>query len=115
MRGSRQLPAQGRQWAIKLVATAQVAMMLWPKCTGGYACLPVASCWTATLIIRLDGGTIVKDLGRLDFTKLLGFDSVSDQILDAIDFQDETIGAKLGAKVGEEPSVPPKVPDTRSL
>ena len=56
----------------------------------------------------------MKDLGRLDFTRLLGFDSVSDQILDGIDFQDETIGAKLGAKVGEEPSVPAKAPDTRS-
>jgi hypothetical protein len=69
---------------------------------------------TATSKVRLDGGRIVKDVGRLDFTKLLGFDSVSDPILDGIDFQDETVGAKLGAKVGEEPSVPPKAPDARS-
>ena len=40
----------------------------------------------------------------MDFTKLLGFDAVADQISSGIDFKDETLGAKLGAKVGEEPS-----------
>ena len=44
----------------------------------------------------------------LDFTKLLGFDSVADQLSDGVDFQDETIGAKLGAKVGAEPVEPMK-------
>lgn len=43
---------------------------------------------------------------RLDYTKLLGFESVSELISDAVDFQDETIGAKLGAKVGKEEAAP---------
>jgi hypothetical protein len=38
----------------------------------------------------------------IDFSKLLGFDAVNDQISGSVDFQDETIGAKLGAKVGIE-------------
>ena len=38
---------------------------------------------------------------KIDFAKLLGFDAVSDQISGVVDFQDETIGAKLGAKVGD--------------
>ena len=42
--------------------------------------------------------------GKIDFTKLLGFETVRDRISDGIDFQDETIGAKLGAKVGEPPA-----------
>ena len=43
---------------------------------------------------------------RLDFTKLLGFDSVADQLSNGVDFQDETVGAKLGAKVGQEADEP---------
>ena len=38
---------------------------------------------------------------KIDYAKLLGFDVVSDQISGSVDFQDETIGAKLGAKVGD--------------
>ena len=38
----------------------------------------------------------------IDFSKLLGFDAVNDQISGSVDFQDETISAKLGAKVGIE-------------
>jgi hypothetical protein len=34
----------------------------------------------------------------IDFTKLLGFETVD--LPETIDFQDETLGAKLGAKVG---------------
>jgi hypothetical protein len=52
----------------------------------------------------LSGGAIMKQTHRIDYTKLLGFDSVSDQIEGSIDFQDETIGAKLGAKVGIAPA-----------
>jgi hypothetical protein len=40
---------------------------------------------------------------RIDYAKLPGFASVSEQISGSIDFQDETIGAKIGAKVGAEP------------
>ncbi len=39
---------------------------------------------------------------RIDYAKLLGFDAVSDQLSDGLDFQNETIGDKLGAKVGTE-------------
>ena len=38
----------------------------------------------------------------LDLGKLLGFATVSGHASGGIDFQDETIGAKLGAKVGAE-------------
>ena len=34
----------------------------------------------------------------IDFTKLLGFETVD--LPETLDFQDETLGAKLGAKVG---------------
>jgi hypothetical protein len=45
---------------------------------------------------------------KIDYAKLLGFDAVSDQLSAGVDFQDETIGAKLGAKVGQgEPSGKP--------
>ena len=42
----------------------------------------------------------------IDFSKLLGFDAVNDQISGSVDFQDETISAKLGAKVGTVEFVP---------
>ena len=42
----------------------------------------------------------------IDFSKLLGFDAVNDQISGSVDFQAETIAAKLGAKVGVA-EVPP--------
>ena len=40
---------------------------------------------------------------KIDFTKLLGFDTVSDRIAEELDFQDEALGDNLGAKVGIEP------------
>jgi hypothetical protein len=39
---------------------------------------------------------------KIDFTKLLGFDAVSDELSEGIDFQDEAFEAKLGAKIGAE-------------
>jgi hypothetical protein len=42
----------------------------------------------------------------IDFSKLLGFDSVAEQLADGVDFQDPTVGAKLGAKVGGEVKEP---------
>ena len=47
------------------------------------------------------GGMAMSEIKNLDFTKLLGFETVSDQIAENIDFQDEALGSKLGAKVGE--------------
>ena len=37
---------------------------------------------------------------KVDLTKLLGFETVTNEPTDDIDFQDETLSAKLGAKVG---------------
>ena len=37
---------------------------------------------------------------KIDLTKLLGFETVAREASDDVDFQDETLGAKLGAKVG---------------
>jgi len=37
---------------------------------------------------------------RMDYSKLLGFETLSDALTKGIDFQDPTIGPKLGAKVG---------------
>ncbi len=37
---------------------------------------------------------------KIDYSKLFGFDTLSDALTKNIDFQDPTIGAKLGAKVG---------------
>lgn len=48
----------------------------------------------------------------LDFTRLLGFDSVADQLSDGVDFHDMTFGAKLGAKVGTEPLGEPNASST---
>jgi hypothetical protein len=42
----------------------------------------------------------MKHTDRIDFAKLLGFDTVRDEISGSVDFQDEAIEAKLGAKVG---------------
>ncbi len=39
---------------------------------------------------------------QIDFAKLLGFDTVSDEISNGLDFKGETFGGKLGAKVGTE-------------
>jgi hypothetical protein len=47
----------------------------------------------------------------IDFTKLLGFDAVSDRISGNVDFQDQAISTTLGAKVGPiEPSDPMLAP-----
>jgi hypothetical protein len=43
---------------------------------------------------------------KIDFTKLLGFETVSDQLPGGVDFQDETVAAKLGAKVGIDVTEP---------
>ena len=43
----------------------------------------------------------MQDRSKIDFTQLLGFETMSDQITQSLDFQDETMDAKLGAKVGK--------------
>ena len=42
--------------------------------------------------------------GSIDFTKLLGFDTVSEGLPNGLDFKDEIFGDKLGAKLGTESS-----------
>ena len=43
---------------------------------------------------------------KIDYAKLLGFDTISDEIVGSVDFQADTIGARLGAKVGEHVPAP---------
>ena len=38
---------------------------------------------------------------ELDFTKLLGFQTIAETLTEDLNLQDETLGAKLGAKVGD--------------
>jgi hypothetical protein len=44
----------------------------------------------------------------IDFAKLLGFDTVVRELAEDVDFQDETLGAKLGAKVGTIEAIAPE-------
>lgn len=43
-----------------------------------------------------------KNPNEIDYSKLLGFGYVSDQLAKGVDFRDETVAAKIGAKVGIE-------------
>jgi hypothetical protein len=45
-------------------------------------------------------GVTMQNSAKIDYAKLLGFGSVAEQISGGVDFQNETISAKLGAKVG---------------
>ena len=49
----------------------------------------------------------MQKLECIDFTKLLGFDTVSAGLPSGLDFKDETLGDKLGAKVGQESNPSP--------
>jgi hypothetical protein len=51
---------------------------------------------------------------KLDFGRLLGFDTLSGSKSGNVDFQDETVSAKLGAKRGEEGAGPSGGSETRS-
>jgi hypothetical protein len=41
---------------------------------------------------------------KIDYSKLLGFETIGDLIAESVDFQDEALAAKLGAKVGNDPT-----------
>jgi hypothetical protein len=45
---------------------------------------------------------------RIDFDRLLGFELLTRELSQALDFQDESFGAKLGAKVGGPEDGPAK-------
>ena len=51
-------------------------------------------------------GANMRKSEKINFAKLLGFDAVSEELSGRVDFQDETIAAKLGAKVGKLSGVP---------
>jgi len=38
---------------------------------------------------------------KIDYSKLLGFDMVSEELVEGVDFNNPTLGAKLGAKIGK--------------
>ena len=44
---------------------------------------------------------------RIHFDQLLGFELLARELSKALDFQDESFGAKLGAKVGNESGTGP--------
>jgi hypothetical protein len=46
----------------------------------------------------VDGGDSA-EIRQDDYARLLGFEAVAEEISGSVDFQDETISAKLGAKV----------------
>jgi len=39
---------------------------------------------------------------KIDFSRLLGFDLVSEELVDSIDFLNETVGARIGVKRGDK-------------
>ena len=41
---------------------------------------------------------------KIDYSKLLGFDMVSEELVKGVDFNNPTVAAKLGAKVGGKTS-----------
>jgi hypothetical protein len=51
----------------------------------------------------------MKTANKIDYSKLLGFESVGNLISGSVDFQDDALAAKLGAKVGNDPQ-PPSAP-----
>jgi hypothetical protein len=51
-------------------------------------------------------GGFMKNASEIDYSKLLGFEAIGDEIVGNVDFQDERVAAKLGAKVGADPVNP---------
>ena len=39
---------------------------------------------------------------KIDFSKLLGFKVMGEELAERVDFQDETFSGRLGAKVGDK-------------
>jgi hypothetical protein len=44
---------------------------------------------------------------KVDFGRLLGFETVGEQLEDGVDFRNETISDRLGAKIGPLPEESP--------
>jgi hypothetical protein len=48
------------------------------------------------------GADTADKINKIEYANLLGFKWVGGQLSNGVDFQDETMNAKLGAKVGVE-------------
>lgn len=59
----------------------------------------VGETWAPCELLNTDK---TEPAGKIDFTKLLGFEGVSEELSQSVDFQQDVINAKLGAKVGLE-------------
>jgi hypothetical protein len=46
---------------------------------------------------------------KIDYSKLLGFDIVADELNEGVDLKNPTVAAKLGAKAGPPPPPPTTV------
>src|SRR5262245_36473665 len=62
--------------------------------------------WKIIRVCVSELGEIMKSANEINYSKLLGFESVGDLIGGKVDFQDEAIAAKLGAKIGLDPNAP---------
>lgn len=60
------------------------------------------------VLVALDLADQKQGSAKLNFSRLLGFDTLAEEMLSGLDLQDETVCAKLGAKVGLEPVQEPK-------
>ncbi len=49
---------------------------------------------------------------KIDFSKLLGFEVMSKELAERVDFKDETFGGRLGAKVGDKSCTLLDLPET---
>jgi hypothetical protein len=61
----------------------------------------------------IEMGDSLKKTSEINYSKLLGFETIDGLISGDLDFQDEAVAAKLGAKVGLDPG-PPAAPGKAS-
>ena len=51
---------------------------------------------------------------KIDFTNLLGFSAVAEELSNGVDLRDDTVSDKLGARIGPEGHSPAKAIDFQS-
>jgi hypothetical protein len=67
------------------------------------------------MVFVTNRGVQMKEHRKIDLSKLLGFDLVSDEILTNINLREHAFGARLGAKVGDKVLAAPDLPrDSRA-
>jgi hypothetical protein len=54
----------------------------------------------------MTGGLGMAEHDAIDFSKLMGFETVREFISGDVDFRDDVLGAKIGAKVGDNEASP---------